>query len=164
MAAECLRSHISRGREKEHSVPLSDREYIGTGSLPAGGEKDMLPTLVDFYNLLIKQNEQEAQDIATCIELYAKGSFNVFAHQTNVNIFFGRLTDETEQNYIDVCAKMFPFGYYEVVPYDMYERGFRSKLAEILDTPLTADDVYTLFGSRCRLCTYRSGGCRIPVL
>ena len=45
--------------------------------------------------------------------------------------FFGRLTDETEQSYIDVCAKMFPCGYYEVVPYDMYERGFRSKLAEI---------------------------------
>ena len=55
--------------------------------------------------------------------------------------FFGRLTDETEQNYIDVCAKMFPCGYYEVVPYDMYERGFRSKITEILDTPLTADDV-----------------------
>ena len=54
--------------------------------MASGGEKDMLPTLVDFYNLLIKQNEQEAQDIATCIELYAKGSFNVFAHQTNVNI------------------------------------------------------------------------------
>ena len=62
--------------------------------------------------------------------------------------FFGRLTDETEQNYIDVCAKMFPFGYYEVVPYDMYERGFRSKLAEILDTPLTADDVKKLIADR----------------
>ena len=54
--------------------------------MASGGEKDMLPTLLDFYNLLLNQNEQEAQDIATCIELYAKGSFNVFAHQTNVNI------------------------------------------------------------------------------
>ena len=62
--------------------------------------------------------------------------------------FFGRLTDETEQSYIDVCAKMFPCGYYEVVPYDMYERGFRSKLAEILDTPLTADDVKKLIADR----------------
>ena len=50
------------------------------------GDKDMLPTLVDFYDLLLKQEEQEAHDIATCIELYAKGSFNVFAHHTNVNI------------------------------------------------------------------------------
>ena len=54
--------------------------------MASGGEKDMLPTLLDFYNLLIKQEEQEAHDVATCIELYAKGSFNVFAHQTNVNI------------------------------------------------------------------------------
>ena len=54
--------------------------------MASGGEKDMLPTLLDFYNLLLNQNEQEAHDIATCIELYAKGSFNVFAHQTNVNI------------------------------------------------------------------------------
>ena len=54
--------------------------------MASGGEKDMLPTLLDFYNLLTQQKEQEAQDIATCIELYATGSFNVFAHQTNVNI------------------------------------------------------------------------------
>ena len=54
--------------------------------MASGGENEMLPTLVDFYNLLLKQNEQEAKDIATCIELYAKGSFNVFAHSTNVNI------------------------------------------------------------------------------
>ena len=54
--------------------------------MASGGEKEMLPTLVDFYNLLLNQKEQEAHDIATCIELYAKGSFNVFAHQTNVNI------------------------------------------------------------------------------
>ena len=52
----------------------------------SGGEKDMLPTMLDFYNMLLKQEEQEAHDIATCIELYAKGSFNVFAHHTNVNI------------------------------------------------------------------------------
>ena len=62
--------------------------------------------------------------------------------------FFGRLTDETEQSYLDVCSKMFPYGYYEIVPYDMYERGFRSKLAEILDTPLTADDVKKLIADR----------------
>lgn len=54
--------------------------------MASGGEKDMLPTLIDFYNLLQKQTEQEAHDVATCIELYATGSFNVFAHQTNVNI------------------------------------------------------------------------------
>ena len=45
---------------------------------------------------------------------------------------FGRLNNETEQNYIDVCAKMFQCEYYEVVPYDMYERDFQKKLSEVL--------------------------------
>ena len=62
--------------------------------------------------------------------------------------FFGRLTDETEQSYLDVCGKMFPYGYYEIVPYDMYERGFRSKIAEILEKPLTGEDVKKLISDR----------------
>ena len=62
--------------------------------------------------------------------------------------FFGRLTDETEQSYLDVCGKMFPYGYYEIVPYDMYERGFRSKIAEILEKPLTGEDVKKLIANR----------------
>ena len=52
----------------------------------AGGDKEYLPTLKDFYNLLLTQPEQEAHDIAITIELYATGSFDVFAHRTNVNI------------------------------------------------------------------------------
>ena len=62
--------------------------------------------------------------------------------------FFGRLTDETEQSYLDVCGKMFPYGCYEIVPYDMYERGFRSKIAEILETPLTSEAVKKLITDR----------------
>lgn len=52
----------------------------------AGGNKDYLPTFTDFYNLLLVQPEQEAKDVAICLELYVKGSFNVFAHKTDVNI------------------------------------------------------------------------------
>ena len=52
--------------------------------ISAGGDKEFLPTLKDFYNLLLKQSEQEAIDIATTIELYATGSFDGFAHRTNV--------------------------------------------------------------------------------
>ena len=52
----------------------------------SNGDKSKLPTLLDFYNLLLKQDEKEAKDMAVSIELYATGSFDVFAHQTNVNI------------------------------------------------------------------------------
>lgn len=63
--------------------------------------------------------------------------------------FFGRrLTDETEQNYILICEKMFRYGYHEVVPYDVYERGFRTKLEEILEKPLTPDDIKQIISDR----------------
>lgn len=48
------------------------------------GDKDYLPTLVDFHNILLEQPEQEAKDIALNLELYVTGSFNNFSHHTNV--------------------------------------------------------------------------------
>ena len=43
------------------------------------------PTLKDFYDELLKQNEPEAQDIALAIELFVNGSLNTFAKETNVD-------------------------------------------------------------------------------
>ena len=43
------------------------------------------PTLQDFREELLKQNEQEAQEIALAIELFTNGSLNTFAKSTNVN-------------------------------------------------------------------------------
>lgn len=42
--------------------------------------------LEDLYNLLLTQEEKEAQYIATALEIYVSGSLNVFNHRTNVNI------------------------------------------------------------------------------
>lgn len=44
------------------------------------------PTLKDFREELLKQNEKEAKDVALAIELFSNGSLNTFAKQTNVNI------------------------------------------------------------------------------
>jgi len=43
------------------------------------------PTLQDFREELLEQNEQEAQEIALAIELFTNGSLNTFAKNTNVN-------------------------------------------------------------------------------
>lgn len=48
-------------------------------------EHDKLPTLVDFHDLLMQQEEVEAKRLALDIELYIKGSLNIFAHKSNVN-------------------------------------------------------------------------------
>lgn len=44
------------------------------------------PTLVDLYDNLLEQPEPEASQLALAIELFAKGSLNTFAKQTNVDI------------------------------------------------------------------------------
>ena len=44
------------------------------------------PTLKDFREELLRQNEKEAKEIALAIELFSNGSLNTFAKQTNVNI------------------------------------------------------------------------------
>lgn len=51
------------------------RDYSGTP-----------PTLKDFHEDLLKQQEPAAKDIALAIELFTTGSLNVFAHQTNVDM------------------------------------------------------------------------------
>lgn len=44
------------------------------------------PTLNDLYDDLMRQKEPAAHDIALGLELFTKGSLNIFAQQTNVNI------------------------------------------------------------------------------
>lgn len=44
------------------------------------------PTLDDFYELLMRQAEPEAQNIALSLEIYCRGSLDTFAHRTNVDV------------------------------------------------------------------------------
>lgn len=45
-----------------------------------------MPILEDLYNCILEQEEVEAKRIATALEIYVKGSLNVFNHRTNVDI------------------------------------------------------------------------------
>ena len=64
----------------DRCVRLVYRDYL-TNPDPA-----KMPILQDLYNLLRKQQEPEAQHIATALEIYVTGSLNVFNHRTNVDI------------------------------------------------------------------------------
>ncbi len=44
------------------------------------------PTMEQFYTLLMDQPEPEAQNIALSLEIYCLGSFDTFAHKTNVDV------------------------------------------------------------------------------
>ena len=45
-----------------------------------------MPLLEDLYNALLKQKETEAKRVAAALEIYVKGSLNLFNHRTNVDI------------------------------------------------------------------------------
>jgi hypothetical protein len=81
--------------ETAKGVPLTSAESsiidrcikeVYQGFVNSDGNKEFLPTLHDFYELLHKQEQQEAHDIALALELYVKGSFNTFAEKTNIEI------------------------------------------------------------------------------
>ena len=44
-----------------------------------------MPLLEDLYNALLTQDEPEARHVAAALEIYVKGSLNLFNHRTNVN-------------------------------------------------------------------------------
>ena len=56
------------------------REYF-TDPVP-----ENMPILQDLYDSLLKQQEPEAHHVATALEIYVKGSLNMFNHRTNVDI------------------------------------------------------------------------------
>ncbi len=45
-----------------------------------------IPTMTEFYGLLMEQPEPEAKDIALALELFVNGSLNIFNNHTNVNV------------------------------------------------------------------------------
>ena len=64
----------------DRCVRLVYREYLNDP------QPENMPILEDLYNELRRQDEKEAQYIATALEIYVTGSLNVFNHRTNVDI------------------------------------------------------------------------------
>ncbi|MEC0182331.1 ATP-binding protein [Paenibacillus peoriae] len=64
----------------DRCLKLTYHKYLQTFS------KDDIPTLIDFYEQLKQQEDPEAIEIATALELYVKGNLSVFANKTNINI------------------------------------------------------------------------------
>ena len=45
-----------------------------------------MPVLQDLYEALLRQDEKEAHQVATALEIYVTGALNLFNHRTNVDI------------------------------------------------------------------------------
>ena len=64
----------------DRCVHLIYRKYFANPCL------ENMPILEDLYNALLQQEEKEAHHVATALEIYVKGSLNLFNHRTNVNV------------------------------------------------------------------------------
>ena len=80
---------IIGGREgltaKEKSIidrclKITYREYM------QDFDPEKIPTLKEFYEILIRQKEPEAENLATSLELYITGNLSVFSNKTNIDI------------------------------------------------------------------------------
>lgn len=65
----------------DRSIRKCYQEYIASDF-----NKEKVPTLKDFYKIVLEQPESEAKDIAIALELYALGNQSVFANKTNIDI------------------------------------------------------------------------------
>ena len=96
------------------------------------------PTLQDFYQELLKQEETEAKEIALAIELFVNGSLNTFAKQTNV---------DTENrlicyNILDLGKQLLPLGMLVVL--DSILNRITQNRAKGRNTYIFIDEIYLL--------------------
>ena len=99
------------------------------------------PTLKEFHKILLAQPEPEAKELALAVELFADGSLNTFAYQTNV---------ATDNPYI--CYDIHDLGKHLrsvgmlVVLDSIYNRILRNRKQGRM-TFVFIDEIYLLFGS-----------------
>jgi type IV secretory pathway VirB4 component len=48
-------------------------------------DTEICPTLSDFYDALMSRKEPEARNLASSIQMYCKGSLNLFSYHTNIS-------------------------------------------------------------------------------
>ena len=84
---QLLKSNDSRlgGGVGAKDKSIIDRCAIKVYGEYLSGKSEYMPTLVDFRNELLRQPEDEAQDLALSLEIFTTGSLDAFAHQSDVN-------------------------------------------------------------------------------
>ena len=127
--------------EGAEGLPEADKSIITRCVEAAYAQAgDRIPTLEDFYRVLVEQPEREARDIALRYERFVKGALSFFNHQSNV-AFKNRVTNVDLH---DLSSNMRVFGMLtalEAVRNRMYENFERG-----VTTWLYIDEVQSLFG------------------
>ena len=127
--------------EGAEGLPEADKSIITRCVEAAYAQAgDRIPTLEDFYRVLVEQPEREARNIALRYERFVKGALSFFNRQSNV-AFKNRVTNVDLH---DLSSNMRVFGMLtalEAVRNRMYENFERG-----VTTWLYIDEVQSLFG------------------
>ena len=108
-------------------------------SYQQGNYQGVSPTLQDFREELLKQPEEEAEQMALSIELYTNGSLNTFAKNTNVNIN-NRIVC---YDIIDLGKQLLPFGMLVIL--DSILNRIITNRNKGRTTYIFIDEIYLLF-------------------
>lgn len=65
----------------DRCIRLTYKDFIKSGY-----NRSFLPTLKDFYNEVLNQDEKEAKDLATALEMYVLGNLKMFSGHSNIDI------------------------------------------------------------------------------
>ena len=72
-------------KEKSIVDRVARKMYGDYANRRALGENAIPPTGLEYYELLKEQPEEEAKNMAVSHELYSTGSYNIFAHESNID-------------------------------------------------------------------------------
>ena len=97
------------------------------------------PTLKEFREELLKQEEPEAQDIALAIELFTDGSLSTFAKKTNVDVENRLICYDI----LDLGKQLLPVGMLVVL--DSILNRITANRAKGKNTFIFIDEIYLLF-------------------
>ena len=104
-----------------------------------GNYQGVPPTLQDFREELLKQNEPEAREIALAIELFTSGSLNTFAKNTNVDTNNRLLCYDI----LDLGKQLLPIGMLVVL--DSILNRITMNRSKGRNTFIFIDEIYLLF-------------------
>jgi len=104
-----------------------------------GNYQGIPPTLQDFREELLKQNEDEAKEIALAIELFTDGSLNTFAKSTNVDTSNRLICYDI----LDLGKQLLPIGMLVVL--DSILNRITANRAKGRNTYIFIDEIYLLF-------------------
>ena len=104
-----------------------------------GNYKGLPPTLQDFREELLKQEEKEAKQIALAIELFTDGSLNTFAKNTNVNTNSRIICYDI----LDLGKQLLPIGMLVVL--DSILNRITANRNKGRNTYIFIDEIYLLF-------------------